>query len=155
MLPAESSWCGSVTTGHCVLCCNNARYSSTKTPVGVLSWTCWTQGKWPSRRDWRAKQPAQVACVSDDLQCWGVWDTTRAHKGKGITPSIVWWREAQKKTVTYNISFWQARVVIKQTWAEYFRSYQHQSQWPLSVSCESTWASPRWQRFSGDLVIKM
>ena len=25
---------------------------------------------------WRVKQPSQVACFSEDLKCWGAWDTT-------------------------------------------------------------------------------
>ena len=49
--------------------------------------------------DWRAKQPSQVACFSDDLKCWEAWDTTCGHKAKDITPLITWRREALKKKV--------------------------------------------------------
>ena len=45
----------------------------------------------------RVNQPSQVACVSEDLKCWGAWDTTCGHKAKGITPSISWRREARKE----------------------------------------------------------
>ena len=47
--------------------------------------------------DWRAKQPSQVACLSEDLKCWGAWDTTCGHKAKDTTPSIAWRREACKE----------------------------------------------------------
>ena len=47
--------------------------------------------------DWRAKQPSQVARFSEDLKCWGVWDSTCGHKAKDITPSIAWRREAWKE----------------------------------------------------------
>ena len=47
--------------------------------------------------DWRAKQPSQVACFSEDLKCWGAWDTTCGHKAKNIAPSIAWRREALKE----------------------------------------------------------
>ena len=47
--------------------------------------------------DWRAKQPSQVACISEDLKCWGAWDTTSGHKAKDITLSIAWRREAWKE----------------------------------------------------------
>ena len=30
--------------------------------------------------DWWAKQPSQVACVSEDLKCWGAWDATRVSR---------------------------------------------------------------------------
>ena len=26
--------------------------------------------------DWRAKQPSQVVCFSEDLKCWEAWNTT-------------------------------------------------------------------------------
>ena len=44
--------------------------------------------------DWREKQPSQVACVSEDLKCWGTWDTTCEYKAIDITPSIAWRRQA-------------------------------------------------------------
>ena len=46
---------------------------------------------------WRAKQPSQVACFSEDQKCWGAWDTTCGHKAKDITPSIAWRRKARKE----------------------------------------------------------
>ena len=33
--------------------------------------------------DCRAKQPSHVACVSEDLKCWGAWDTTLRAKSQG------------------------------------------------------------------------
>ena len=47
--------------------------------------------------DWWAKQPSQVACFSEDLKCWGAWDTTCGYKARDITPSIAWRREAWKE----------------------------------------------------------
>ena len=51
----------------------------------------------PEQREWREKQFSQVACVSEDLKCWGAWDTTCVHKANDITPSIAWRREAWKE----------------------------------------------------------
>ena len=47
--------------------------------------------------DWRAKQPSQVACFSEDLKFWAAWDTTCGNKAKDITPWITWRREAWKE----------------------------------------------------------
>ena len=44
--------------------------------------------------EWRVKQPSQLASVSQDLKCWGAWDSTCCHKAKDITPSIAWRSEA-------------------------------------------------------------
>ena len=66
-----------------------------KTPVlDMPEWREMTE-----QTDWRVKQPSQVACVSEDLKCWGAWDTTCWHKAKDITPSITWRREAWKEEV--------------------------------------------------------
>ena len=67
--------------------------------------------------DWRAKQPSQlwlacgncgllvaiVACFSEDLKCWGVWDTTCGYKAKDTTPLIGWRREAWKEETLDNL----------------------------------------------------
>ena len=34
---------------------------------------------------------------SEDLKCWGAWDTTCGYKANDITPSIAWRREAWKE----------------------------------------------------------
>ena len=47
--------------------------------------------------DWRAKQLSQVAGFSEDLKCWGAWNTTSGHNAKDITRSITWRREAWKE----------------------------------------------------------
>ena len=77
--------------------CVDGRHPPSKTPVGVPLWTCRSEGKWPSRQTGGKKQPSQVACFSEDLKCWGAWDTTCGHKAKDITPSIAWRREALKE----------------------------------------------------------
>ena len=52
---------------------------------------------------WWPKQPPQwLNCVSEDLKCWGAWNTTCGRKTKDITPSIAWRREAWKgETLDY------------------------------------------------------
>ena len=52
---------------------------------------------------WWAKQPSQVTCFSEDLKCWGAWDTK--HKAKDITLLIAWQREAWKEEVLHNLSW--------------------------------------------------
>ena len=47
--------------------------------------------------DWQAKQPAQVACVSEDLKYFGDSGTTCRHKANDMKTSITWRREAQKE----------------------------------------------------------
>ena len=61
--------------------------------VGLLFWTCRCDGERPSIQTSRGKQPSQVACVSQDLECWGTWDITCWGKAKHITRSIAWRRE--------------------------------------------------------------
>ena len=35
-----------------------------------------------------------VACFSEDLKCWGAWDTTCGRKAKDVTSPIAWKEEA-------------------------------------------------------------
>ena len=60
------------------------------------SWLIWQWTK-SEQIDLRAKQPSQMACVSEDLKCWGTWDTTCGRKAKDITPSIAWTREVWRE----------------------------------------------------------
>ena len=46
---------------------------------------------------WLAKQLSQIACFSEDLKCWGAWDTTCRYKAKDVTPSSSWRRETLKE----------------------------------------------------------
>ena len=55
-----------------------------------------TQPKWQSRYNWWAKQPSQVACISEHLSVEEL-ETTCGHKAKDITLLIAWSREAQKE----------------------------------------------------------
>ena len=50
-----------------------------------------------------AKQPPQVVCVSGDLKCWGVWDTTCRCNAKDTTPPIAWRREAWKEEALHDV----------------------------------------------------
>ena len=43
------------------------------------------------------KQPSQVACISEDLKCWGAWDTTWGHESKGPHTIDHLGTETQKK----------------------------------------------------------
>ena len=43
------------------------------------------RGQTTKLKDRRAQQPLQVACVSGDLRCWGVWNTAQAFKRKRST----------------------------------------------------------------------
>ena len=46
--------------------------------------------------DCMAKQPSQVACISEDLKCQGAWETTCGHKAKDMTQLTAWrdvWKE--------------------------------------------------------------
>ena len=72
------------------------------TLVDLLSWTCWTQGKEPCKHNWWLKQPAQVACVWDDLKNWGAWDTTcgQTAQAKDTTPPMACGREPGVQTVS-------------------------------------------------------
>ena len=68
--------------------------------------------------DWRAKQPSQVACFSEDLKCWGVWDTACRHKAKDVMPSVTGKREAWNKEVLNDLP-WKderARAIVSQRW---------------------------------------
>ena len=51
----------------------------------------------------RAQQPSHAACFSENLKCWGAWDTTCRHKAKDITPSIAWRREVWKEEALDNL----------------------------------------------------
>ena len=57
------------------------------TALDMLRWREMTE-----QTGWRTKQPLQLACVSEDLKCWGAWDTTCWHKAKNMTPPIIWRR---------------------------------------------------------------
>ena len=57
--------------------------------------------------DWLAKQRLQVACVLEDLKCWGAGDTTCGHKAKDITPWITWRREAWKEEASTRRLAWK------------------------------------------------
>ena len=60
--------------------------------------------------DWRAKQPSQVACFSEDLKCWEAWDSTYRHKAKDITPLVAWRREALKEEAPDDIPWKEERA---------------------------------------------
>ena len=42
---------------------------------------------------WRTKQLSQVACFSENLKCWGAWDTTCGHCTKDISRRREAWKE--------------------------------------------------------------
>ena len=57
--------------------------------------------------DWRAKQPSQVACVSEDLKCWEAWGITCGQNSKDTTLSIAWGRELAWKEKALNDLPWE------------------------------------------------
>jgi len=66
--------------------------------------------------DWRAKQPSQAACFSEDLKCWESWDTTCGHKAKDITPSIAWRRKSVKRgSARWSSLKGRERAIVNQT----------------------------------------
>ena len=69
---------------------------------------------WTCQIDWRAKQPSQVACFSEDLKCWGAWDTTCGYKAKDLTKSIarIAWKEEALDDLPLNR--WE-RVIVNET----------------------------------------
>ena len=68
--------------------CQRLTSAFTKTPVSVLPWTCWNEGKLPSR---------QTGGQCKSHKCWEAWDTTCIYKAKDITPLTAWRREAWKE----------------------------------------------------------
>ena len=44
-----------------------------------------------------------LICISEDLKCWGAWDTTCGHKAKEITTSVAWKREAWEEEALNNL----------------------------------------------------
>ena len=64
------------------------------TAQDILEWREITE-----QTDCQAKQPSQVACISEDLTCWGAWDATCWHKAEDTTPVFTWRREAWKEEV--------------------------------------------------------
>ena len=51
--------------------CVNGRHPPSKPPVGVLAALDMPEWRETTEQiDWRAKQPSQVACFSEDLKCW-------------------------------------------------------------------------------------
>ena len=51
-------------------------------------WHARVKGQQSACIDWQTKQPSQVDCVSEDLKCWGAWDTACRHKDKDITSQV-------------------------------------------------------------------
>ena len=66
----------------------------------------------------QAKRPSQVACVSEDRQSLGAWDTTCGHKTKGITPSIAWRRERRGKRQ-------RSTIILERTREDHRQSDDH------------------------------
>ena len=73
-------------------------------PVTVTVSSLATHDLLTEQRDWPAKKPLQMSCISED-KCWEAWDTTCGQKGKDITSLITWRREAQKEEA-FNDCLW-------------------------------------------------
>ena len=85
-------------TGMCRWSTSTFENSCECTALDMLEWRETTE-----QIDWRAKEPSQVACFSEDLKCWKAWDTTCGNKAKDITPLIAWRREALKEEAIDNL----------------------------------------------------
>ena len=79
-------------TGMCRWSTSTFEKTRECTALDMLEWRKMTE-----QIDRPANQPLQEACFSEDLKCWGAWDTTRGYKATGITPSIAWMRETWKE----------------------------------------------------------
>ena len=73
-----------------------------KNSTGVFKGGCAAldMPEWREMIEWRdcwAKQPSQVACISEDLKCWGAWGTTSGHhttdhlEERGVERGSSWW----------------------------------------------------------------
>ena len=93
---------------------NVSRVDSHLRKLNSCGYTALDMPEWremTEQTDWRTKQPSQVACVSEDLKCWGAWDTICGHKTKYFTPSIAWRREAWKEEALDDLP-WKNEVCI-------------------------------------------
>ena len=94
---------------------------------------------------WRAKQPSEVACFSEDLKCWGAWDTTCGHKAKDTTPSIAWRREAWKEEALDDLPWKDERGLssIRRT-LEPFQRWHWQTFWETEWSAYGLFRAHRY-----------
>ena len=96
-----------------------------------------------------AKQPSQMACILEDLKCWGAWDTTCWHKAKDITQPITCWRgvksgnaqqsslEGPEKAAVHDVN---TGIVSKATLGTFLRDWvEHRWAFP------SAW-TPSWTK---------
>ena len=106
-----------------LFCNNNSSKNNTETTlqkemkaVGFFSWLVWP--KWMTEQiDWRAKQPSQVACFSEDLKRWGASDTTCGHKAKNSIPSVAWRERGVERGSARRSSFkGRERAIVSQTY---------------------------------------
>ena len=67
--------------------------------------------------DWRAKQPSQMACFSEDLKCWEASDATSRHKAKDITTLTACRRKVLKEEALDDLHWKDERgqLSIRQT----------------------------------------
>ena len=78
-----------------------------------------------------------MACVLEDLEFWGAWNTTCGHKAKDITPSTAWRREAWKEEVLDDWR-WPSLVLSRKTLLEKTRKRHRQP-------------DEAWKRFKGNV----
>ena len=77
----------------------------------VLDMADWRETT-PRQTDWRAKQPSQAACFSEDLKCW---DTICGNKTKDITPSIAWRRGVERGSARWPSLKGRERAIFNTT----------------------------------------
>ena len=97
---------------------------STSTSENSCGCTALNMSEWKEMTKqiaWQEKQPWQLACVLEDLKCWGVWVTTCGHTAKDVTLSIAWRREVWKEEVLDGL-LWKGEKV------NWVREGYHQSE---------------------------
>ena len=104
-----------------------------------LAGYCFPQREMTEHTDRRAERPSQVVCVSEDLKCWGAWDTACGHKAKAITPLIAWRTEAWKEEVLEDLPCkdeirWTLELFQRQHWGKL---------WAHRYHLELNWTEPK------------
>ena len=89
------------------------------------------------------KQSSQMACVWDDLNCWGALDTTCGRKTKDTTPSTAWRREAWKEEALDDLPWKDERgpssirrtleMFQRQRWGSFWETWWNAYNYVLTV----------------------
>ena len=116
--------------------------------------------------DWWVKQPSQVACFSEDLKCWGAWNTSCPHKAKDIMPSTIWRKEAWKEVMLDNLLWkdergpssirWTLQPFQRQRWRNFWE--MEWSAYVFFLKCMDTilnWTELKWTSFNNAVTVPL